>query len=60
MRNTTVTTKITADEHALLERVAKLRGITTSSVLREGLRMFLAIATFDLPAEPDRVSAGAD
>jgi hypothetical protein len=60
VRTTTVTTKITADEHALLERVAKLRGITTSSVVREGLRMFLAVATFELPAEVDGEPAGSD
>lgn len=56
-RTVAVTTKITQGQKDLLDAVAARKAITSADALREGLRLFLALETFEDP--PDRPPDGA-
>jgi hypothetical protein len=57
-RNVAVATKISAAEKQLLDTVAARDGITAADALREGLHLFLAIATYEGPAGERRAPGG--
>jgi hypothetical protein len=56
-RNVAVATKVTAGEKALLDAIAAERGIKPADALREGLTMYLALASYRPPPDPGETTA---
>jgi hypothetical protein len=52
VRDVPVATRITRGQKDLLEAVAARKGITSADALRDGLRLFLAIETYEDPPDP--------